>query len=145
MKKIIRKGFSMIELLFVMVILASLAAIAIPSMSSGEESSVLTSMRSDAKNTIALLQAKYVDSQDYADVITAGGGLATDAGFATTPLTNSAGDETNIPLSKGNTLALSPVDCNGGTGNAFEVVITNSKVDKQVSFNSCTDGKIKVI
>jgi prepilin-type N-terminal cleavage/methylation domain-containing protein len=45
MKRLIKKGFSMVELLFVMVVLAALAAIAIPNMSSGANSAALINIQ----------------------------------------------------------------------------------------------------
>ena len=56
MKRLIKKGFSMVELLFVMVILAALAAIAIPNMSSGTDSANRTAMRSDLTNALNLIE-----------------------------------------------------------------------------------------
>ncbi len=148
MKRLVKKGFSMIELLFVMVILAALAAIAIPSMSSGTESATLTSMRSDMKNIMALLQSKYVDKQDYALVVptaitTAAAG--TD-GFATGV---TLADNAKIPLSAGNVLTITANSAAAGTctaaGQGFEITITNPNVaGKSAVFNSCTSGKIQV-
>ena len=46
----------MVELLFVMVILAALAAIAIPNMSSGTDSANRTAMRSDLTNALNLIE-----------------------------------------------------------------------------------------
>ena len=48
MKK--KKGFSMVELLFVMAVMAALAAIAIPQMQASTEAAALTSMDADIHN-----------------------------------------------------------------------------------------------
>lgn len=145
MKKMVRKGFSMIELLFVMVILASLAAIAIPSMSSGTDSAALTSMRSDARNIIALVQSKYIDTQDYKKVLndtTAFSAYAEESGFSENTLV----DNTQIPLSKNNSVDIIPLLCNGtGDYNGFEIIVRNSEyTEKFISYNSCVDGKIQI-
>ena len=150
MNKMVKKGFSMIELLFVMVILAALAAIAIPSMSSGTESATLTSMRSDMKNIMALLQSKYVDTQDYSVIIGSEikAAEANDSGFASDPLVNSKTSEsTNIPLSQGNSVTITANTAAEGSctaaGQGFEISISNTNVPgKTTKFNSCTDGKI---
>lgn len=145
MKKMVRKGFSMFELLFVMVILAALAAMAIPSLSSGTESAALTSMRSDARNIIALVQSKYIDTQDYSKVLGSLSGTkvyaADDSGFASMPFV----DGTQIPLSKNNTVVITASQCNGGTlNNGFQVVVANEEFKtKLIAYNSCIDGKIK--
>ena len=94
-----KKGFSMIELLFVMVIIATLSAVAIPSFKS--EASTLTSMKSDARNTIAFLENIKVINGDYSIIIddsyqdTTGNGLSD----------NSIGNE-SIPLSPGNRMSI---------------------------------------
>jgi prepilin-type N-terminal cleavage/methylation domain-containing protein len=145
MKKMIKKGFSMIELLFVMVILASLAAIAIPSMSSGTDSASLTSMKSDARNVQSLLVSKFISDQDYTKVITAGSySDANDDGFADTTLI----DGTKIPLTKGNTITLTTEDCNGNGTNedGYSISISNASYKANtVNYNSCTDGKIQLV
>lgn len=57
-----KKAFSLIELLFVMVILSSLAAIALPNMKSSEDSAALTAMKTDAKNIIHFLYSQNINS-----------------------------------------------------------------------------------
>ena len=143
MNKMVKKGFSMIELLFVMVILAALAAIAIPSMSSGTESATLTSMRSDMKNIMALLQSKYVDKQDYALVIPSD--IENVEADDKTGLYVSG--DLKIPITRGNAVSISSTTGATGSctadGQGFEISISNDNIPgKAVKFNSCTDGKI---
>jgi len=57
MKKI-KTGFSMVELLFVMAVMAGLAAIAIPNLASSGDSARFTSMKSDTLNLIAVVEAE---------------------------------------------------------------------------------------
>jgi prepilin-type N-terminal cleavage/methylation domain-containing protein len=61
MKKM-RNGFSMVELLFVMVIMTGLAAIAIPALKSGTKSEVATSIKSDLRNSIDFMNAVIVNN-----------------------------------------------------------------------------------
>lgn len=142
MKRLVRKGFSMIELLFVMVILAALAAIAIPSMSSGTDSANLTGMKSDARNIQTLLVSKYINSQDFTEIITAGAYVDADNdGFADTTLA----DGTKIPVTKGNTVTLGLADCNGNGTNedGYTISVANDSYKAAtVTFDSCNDGKI---
>ena len=141
MNKMVKKGFSMIELLFVMVILAALTAIAIPSMSSGTESAALTSMKSDMNNIITLLQSKYVDKQDYA--------LVVPTNFENKVANDKTGlyvsGDLKIPITRGNAVSIYSTGGIGSctaAGQGFSIVISNPNVPKFVTFNSCTDGKI---
>jgi len=146
MKKI-KNGFSMVELLFVMAIMAALAAIAIPSLSAGSDSATLTSMKSDAQNTITTLQSAYVDTQDYTQVSPAAQTDYEDTtgdGFADT---NTLTSGQNLALSKGNvvTITTGTVDQNGNASNdCFTISVANPKLAKTVDFDSCNDGKIQV-
>ncbi|MCT7596079.1 type II secretion system protein [Aliarcobacter butzleri] len=148
MNKLVKKGFSMIELLFVMVILAALAAIAIPSMSSGTESATLTSMTSDVRNAMTTMQAKYVDKQDYSEIVVneiTDVGAGTD-GFATVALVDGA----KIPLSKGNLITITANAAAAGTctaaGQGFEITVSNPTISgKTVVFDSCNDSRVHTV
>ncbi|MCT7632112.1 type II secretion system protein [Aliarcobacter butzleri] len=148
MNKLVKKGFSMIELLFVMVILAALAAIAIPSMSSGTESATITSMTSDVRNAMTTMQAKYVDKQDYSEIIVneiTDVAAGTD-GFATVTLVDGA----KIPLSKGNLITITANTAAAGTctaaGQGFEITVSNPTIaGKTVVFDSCNDSRVHTV
>jgi prepilin-type N-terminal cleavage/methylation domain-containing protein len=152
MKKI-RQGFSMIELLFVMVIMAALAAIAIPNLSSGTDSAVLTSMRSDAQAAYSVAQASYVDNLDFSAVAEANNDTVTftdtdNDGLADTGGANNDGKigEARIVISDGNKIEMTRTDdCGDGT-KGVSIDVTNPQIeDKKNHFNSCTDGKFKLI
>lgn len=138
MKKV-RSGFSMVELLMVMAVMAVLAAIAIPNMGASQDSATLTSMKSDARNAISELQAGYADTQSYYDVT---GGTpnyeAGDNGLSKNPL----GNGNYLSLSKDNTVYIttSPADPSN-----FVISVSNPGLpDKFVNFDTSTDGKIHV-
>ena len=60
-----KKGFSMVELLFVMAVIATLAAIAIPVMENSEKAAALTSMNEDIHNAkTAYEAAKILNYED---------------------------------------------------------------------------------
>lgn len=141
MKKI-RNGFSMVELLMVMAVMAVLAAIAIPNMSASQDSAILTSMKSDASNAIAQLQADYTTTQDYSAISPEGdsGTAYSDSdndGIADTALTTT--DYFNV--SKGNTITVYTDSTNP---NNFGISVCNSGFSsgKCVAFNSNTNGKL---
>jgi len=146
MKKI-KNGFSMVELLFVMAIMAALAAIAIPSLSAGSDSATLTSMKSDAQNTISTLQSAYVNTQDYTE-ISDGSSVVdytddNDDGFADTDLDSGQ----HIAISKGNTVSIETGTANEAgeqSNDCFIVTVSNPKIEEKIAFDSCNDGKLQV-
>ncbi len=146
-----KKGFSMIELLFVMVILASLAAIAIPSMSSGTESATLTSMRSDAKNMINAINAEIPTTEGFFGF--EGFQLILESEYDTVPdekgFLHILKSGKTISMSQGNYLENLGREGSQGTctgplqGFSFE--LRNAKLpNKSVSYNSCLSSKIQV-
>ena len=75
-----RKGFTMIELLIVVVIIGILAAIAIPKFANTKEKAYIASMKSDLKNLSTAEEAYFADSLSYI------GGTASNVGGTVTPL-----------------------------------------------------------
>ncbi len=61
-----RKGFSLIELLIVVVIIGILAAIAIPKFSTTKEKAYVASMKADLRNLATAQEAFFADSSKYA-------------------------------------------------------------------------------
>jgi prepilin-type N-terminal cleavage/methylation domain-containing protein len=139
MKKI-RQGFSMIELLFVMVIMAALAAIAIPNLSSGTNSAIMVSMKEDTRNVISQLRSEYIsNNNDYTTILTAdethykdedGDGIADQA----------LESGTYIRISDGNDIRINYID----KDNFFIWTTNPAHEPKAVYYNSELGGKIIV-
>lgn len=60
-----KKGFSMVELLFVMAVMAALAAIAIPQMQASANAAELTSLKSDMLNAIQAKGNAAIQADNY--------------------------------------------------------------------------------
>ncbi|HEX9704785.1 MAG TPA: prepilin-type N-terminal cleavage/methylation domain-containing protein [Gemmatimonadales bacterium] len=60
-----RSGFTIVELLIVMVIIGLLAAIAIPKFANTKERATLTAMKSDLRNLVTVEEGHFVENLSY--------------------------------------------------------------------------------
>ncbi|MBE7414995.1 MAG: prepilin-type N-terminal cleavage/methylation domain-containing protein [Deltaproteobacteria bacterium] len=96
-------GFTLVELLIVVAIIAILAAIAIPQFSAYRERGVRASMVADAKNTATQLEALFTDESSYMDA----NGFSVGPGPATGSVVGSnSGQTVNFLASKNNTITV---------------------------------------
>ena len=138
MKRNMRKGFSMIEMLFVMVIMAGLAAIAIPAMSDSDESTKLASMKEDARNTINFVNQ---------EIVVAGNDLPTEIagadGDAVDLVNGDIFGDDKIVLS-GNQAHIENRTDDGKNCYFLKITDTEGVSDKYINYSSCYDTEIVV-
>jgi len=97
-----RKGFTLIELLIVVVIIGILAAIAIPKFAATKDKAKLSSVKTDVRNIMSLME-----------------GYASDSGKYVSPTV------ANIPKSTGNDITAATANANG---NGYTITVTNTSI-----------------
>jgi len=139
MEKSRKRAFSLIELLFVMIILAALSGIAIPLMQSSEQAAIKSSMTSDLRNMVSLSQIDFIETHDYSTA--AGTFIDTNNDGRAEELMNGK----NINISEGNKITIVNKDCDGNGDDNDGIIITveNDKVPEDKVFNTCTQVIIK--
>ncbi len=134
-KKINKKAFSMIELLFVMFILGLLMSVAIPALSQNEESAKKIALMNDIKEANKMVVQEYMNNQSYVGAV----GVYTDSdnnGIAETTMNGSA-----VHVTIGNTITISIEDCNSIVGSGYKIIGNLGTLTKE--YNSCTSAKLQ--
>lgn len=132
----LRKGFTLVELLFVMAIIAILAGFAIANLKDSSKTAAISAMKNDARTAIAIQQTYFAENQAYDN--------ADGAGDANGVLVGDNGAKFSV--SNNDTLTTASKDCGDGTiGFTVKVVNPTNVPGKQVSYDSCTDGKIQYV
>lgn len=131
--KKIKKALSMIELLFVMLILAALTAIAIPSMSENEKSVKQIALMTDLKEANKMVVQEFMNNQTFSGAV----GVYVDSDNNGLADTNMNG--TPFHISQGNTITITLESC-ATSGTGYKIVGNLGAVTKE--YNSCTSAKI---
>ena len=119
-----RKGFTLFELLIVVVIIGILAAIAIPKFANTKEKAVVAGMKSDLRNMVTAQEGFFSDNQTYATAVGAVQGNA--------PASPACGGTVAFGPTAGNVLGAIA----GCTAAGWALTVTNPAV-KSVSNDVC--------
>lgn len=154
MKNIVRKGFPVIDFIFVMIFLVVVIVIIMPSMSNynKEEKQTLAQMKFDLEEAMYKITKDYINKKDFSLVIPSNEvsekaieGTDTYI-YKDLELQLFNGNMIDIKLVKNEGSCTNKIEGDNFVGNGYEIKIYNTQIpNKAYKFNSCNDNKIELI
>jgi len=137
MKQTIKKGFTLVELLFVMAIISILAGFAIANLNDSTRVATVNSMKSDLRGAIIAQQTDFANSGTYT-------ALTCDSAAATTVNGLCTNGNVKTAVSKGNKISVYFMSTNNVPG--FRIQVDNSTYSSDhFSYDSALYGSIRPI
>jgi type II secretory pathway pseudopilin PulG len=140
-----RKAFSMIKLLFVMITIAALIAIVVPNYKAAKDNMYILNMKNDVVTAIDTINSKYLISEDYRTILPYDSTMSDDDDDGYTDITL-LDNTTRLPVSEYSSIVFTENDCDadGYANDGFVITVSNPNVSKYITFDSCLDNEIKV-
>lgn len=139
-----KSGFSMLELIVVMLIMGALAGIAISKMSGSDTGAIKTSIKSDLRNTIRGMNSCYMDELDFNQCLPTANqsGRTSTIYYRTTPRERTLGNSIYVGITtNGNSIKITTSATNS---KFFAVSRLNLSINGYFDYNNSTDSSISL-
>jgi len=132
MKKMRKQGFTLIELVVVMIIIGILAGTAVAKLKGSDTGAKTSVMKSDARQAISAANTYYSQELSYSNI---------DATVGSNAVATLGTSSVQVSSSKDDTITIAASDCGTGAGSGFTISVANATLaNASVTYDSCNDA-----